>query len=178
MTKSTIELLARPDIPETDRPRLLEMERAVDWGTPPGVAPMQFGGPSDWRVLVRESGKVVSTVEILERQVLVSATELRIAGIAGVMTAAAYQGRGYASAAMRRAAAFLTDEREFAFALLVCWPSRVPFYERLSWRTHPGQVVCEQPGGQVTIDRMRVMVLDGRQCPLPDAHIDLRGLPW
>jgi len=115
------------------------MERAVDWGTPPGVVPMQFGGPTDWRVLVRESGQVVSTVEILERQVLVSATELRIVGIAGVMTAAAYQRRGHASAAMRRAAAFLNDERDFAFALLVCWPSRVPFYERLSWRTHPGR---------------------------------------
>jgi GNAT superfamily N-acetyltransferase len=178
MTEPTIELLARSDVFEADQQRLLEMERDVDWGTPPGVASMQFGGPSDWRVLVRESGQVVSTVEILERLVLVGATELQICGIAGVMTTAAYQGRGHASAAMRRAAAFLHDDRDFAFALLVCWPSRVPFYERLSWRTHPGQVVCEQPGGQITIDRMRVMVLDGRQCPLPDARIDLRGLPW
>jgi len=178
MAEAAVELRAWADSDDRDRGRLAEIERDVDWGTPAGVTPFQFGGHSDWRVLVRENGQVVSTVGILERPVLVGGRALVVAGIAGVMTAAGYQGRGHASAAMRQAAVFLTTERGMTFALLVCWPSRVAFYQRLGWRVHPGQVLCEQPGGRVTIELMQVMVLDGNRCPLPNARIDLQGFPW
>jgi len=178
MTQAAIELFAWADVPEVDRRRLAEMDHQVDWGTPPGVAPLQFGGPSDWRIVVRESGQIVTTVEILEREVLVGRKAPVVAGIAGVMTAAAYQQRGHASGAMRRAAEFLIEERDMVFALLVCWPSRVSFYQRLGWRVHDGQVLCEQPGGKIVIDRMQTMVLDGNQCPLPGIRLDLQGLPW
>jgi Acetyltransferase (GNAT) domain len=142
MTYAAIELFAWSDVPEVDRRRLGEMYHQVDWGTPPGVAPLQFGGLSDWRIVVRESGQIVSTVGILEREVLVGGKALVVAGIAGVMTAAAYQARGHASGALRRAAEFLIDERDMAFALLVCWPSRVSLLptSRLARPRRPGAV--------------------------------------
>ena len=173
-----VELLPSGDINGRDRERLTQMEHDVDWGTPAGTEPLRFGDGDRWRVLVRDGGQIASTVQILERSVMVGERPLTVAGIAGVMTAVDFRGRGHASAAMERAATFLTTDRGMTFALLVCWPSRVSFYERLGWRVHHGETVCEQPGGTRIIDLMRVMILDGDQCPLPDVRIDLRGLPW
>ena len=111
MNGAHIELLPSRELNGRDRQRVAQLAHEVDWGTPLGVEPLHFGNDDCWRVLVRMDDQIVSTLEILEREVAVGRSRLVVAGIAGVMTGPTFQGHGYSSAAMRRAATFLTDER-------------------------------------------------------------------
>jgi hypothetical protein len=64
------------------------------------------------------------------------------------------------------------------FALLVCEPDLIPFYERLGWRPFPGVLLVEQHGATVPFTFNRPMTLPVRQDAPPGGTIDLLGPPW
>jgi len=79
---------------------------------------------------------------------------VKIGGVGSVKTHPRAQGRGYASAGLRRAATALHDDHQVAFSLLVCQEHLLPFYHRLGWIPFSGRLVVEQPSGStVTINR-------------------------
>jgi predicted acetyltransferase len=101
-----------------------------------------------------------------------------VGGIGGVKTYPAARSRGLATAAIRRAVEFLRDEVDVEFALLVCEPDLIPFYERLGWRPFPGVLLVEQHGATVPFTFNRPMTLPVRQDAPPGGTIDLLGPPW
>ncbi|OKH55869.1 hypothetical protein NIES2130_26020 [Scytonema sp. HK-05] len=123
------------------------------------------------------SGQVVSHIGIVTREATLDGASIRIGGIGRVMTSPKAQGQGYASAALRHAAAFF-DECSVAFALLVCRQDLVPFYTRLGWESFNGTLLVEQPGGTVPFTANEPMVLPVRGKAPREGTIDLRGLPW
>lgn len=151
---------------------------------PPGVpdsAPVEqivWASPQ-WGVLVRDDrGCLVGYVGIVVREAAVDGQAVRIGGIGGVKTHPAARGRGYARAALRRAATFMADDLGAAFGLLVCREQLLPFYGGLGWRTFAGTFLVGQPGGTVPFTYNTPMVLPLR-APAPEAGtIDLCGLPW
>jgi predicted GNAT family N-acyltransferase len=134
---------------------------------------------AQWSVLVwNTAGQLIAHVGIVTREGTLDGVPVNIGGIGGVKTHPQAQGRGYASAALRRAAAILHDDHNVAFALLVCQEHLLPFYGRLGWRPFLGRLIVEQASGPIVFTINRPMVLLGR-CPAPQAGIiDLRGLPW
>jgi aminoglycoside 2'-N-acetyltransferase I len=135
--------------------------------------------PSTWSVLVwTVEGQLIAHVGIVTREGTLDGVPVKIGGIGGVKTHPQAQGRGYASAALRRAATALKDDHYVAFSLLVCQAHLLSFYGRLGWLPFPGRLVVEQPGGSVVFTMNRCMVLPAlRQAP-QEGIIDLRGLPW
>jgi GNAT superfamily N-acetyltransferase len=133
-----------------------------------------------WAVLVQVDGQLASHVGIVDREVLVDGRAIRIAGIASVMTEPEFQGRGYATAALQRATAFIHETLHVPFALLLCLEHRRTLYEGLGWRPLPGPVFCDQPDGKVllTIPGRYIMFLPGTSEGVPVGPIDLCGLPW
>ena len=134
---------------------------------------------AQWSVLVwTAEGQLISHVGIVVREGTLDSVPVTIGGIGGVKTHPQAQGRGYASAALRRAAAALQGEHHVAFSLLACQAHLLPFYGRLGWLPFPGRLIVGQPGGSIVLTINRPMVLPGL-CPAPqEGVIDLRGLPW
>ena len=135
--------------------------------------------PAQWSVLVwtAEDG-LVAHAGIVTRAGTLDGVPVKIGGIGGVKTHPQAQGRGYASAALRRAATALLDDHHVAFSLLVCQAHLLPFYGRLGWLPFPGRLVVEQPGGPTVFTINHPMVLPGLHPAPREGVIDLRGLPW
>jgi aminoglycoside 2'-N-acetyltransferase I len=169
------------DFSDGERDALKALTAAV---YPPEVLATRPGrsfqwAPAQWSVLVwTAEGRLIAHVGIVAREGTLDGVPVKIGGIGGVKTHPQAQGRGYASAALRRAATTLHDDHHVAFSLLVCQEHLLPFYGRLGWLPFPGRLVVEQPSGPTVFTINRPMVLTGL-CPAPQGGvIDLRGLPW
>lgn len=153
-----------------------DLRREIEFGTPP----YRWTPPEErpWRILVWEGDRLVTHVGVLERGILVGGRPHHVGGICGVMTRPADRGKGYASAALGRAADFMRDELPRAeHGLLVCIDERLPFYGRLGWQRIDAPVSFEQPGGS-RVNEINTMVLPLHGRPWPPGAVDLRGLPW
>jgi predicted acetyltransferase len=165
----------------TDREALRALTAAV---YPPETTAAQPGtpvtwAPTQWSIRVwDDAGTLVSHVGLLTRTVLVDDARVLVGGIGGVKTHPATRGKGYASAGLREAVRFFTDELPVAFALLVCLPPTVSFYERLGWRRFDGTLLVEQPGGTVSFTANLPMVLPIHSPAPANGSINLCGEPW
>jgi GNAT superfamily N-acetyltransferase len=131
----------------------------------------------DWHVIGYEDGQRVCHIDITERTAMAGGQSVRLGGIGGVMTIPEYRGRGLASAALQRAAAFLHDPLVVEFGLLTCDPAMTPFYHKLGWQIVEEPLVYDQPSGKVNLDGA-VMILPCRERAWPMGPIDLCGFPW
>jgi aminoglycoside 2'-N-acetyltransferase I len=129
---------------------------------------------ADKRVFVHDEGRVVCHAGLFFRDGTWNGATVRMCGIGGVMTAPDARRKGYAGAAMRRAAEEMAG---VDFGLLFCESHNVKLYAALGWRIFSGRVHCTQPGGAMIFDMMPNMVLPLARAP-EDGDIDLRGLPW
>jgi GNAT superfamily N-acetyltransferase len=151
---------------------------------PPEVVAVSPGrhfqwAPPDYSVLVfTPEGELISHVGIVVRTGTLDGAAVKIGGIGSVKTHPQAQGRGYASAGLRRAATALHDDHQVAFSLLVCQMHLLPFYVRLGWLPFPGRLIVEQPGGPIVLTINRPMVLPGVRPAPQEGVIDLQGLPW
>ena len=145
----------------------------------------QFGAESgdyewsdvDWHVLLRVSRQLISHVEIVERTGTVAGQPVKLGGIGGVVTLPEWRGRGLATAALEPSAAFMRDELQVDFGLLICDEHMIPFYNRLGWQVVEGPLTFDQPGGKVVFDDV-TMVLPCVGTDWPEGASDLCGLPW
>jgi nodulation protein A len=135
--------------------------------------------PPDYSVLVfTPEGELVSHVGIVVRTGTLDGAAVKIGGVGSVKTHPRAQGRGYASAGLRRAATALHDDNQVAFSLLVCREHLLPFYNRLGWLLFSGRLIVEQATGPTVFTINRPMVLAGLSAAPQDGIIDLKGLPW
>jgi GNAT superfamily N-acetyltransferase len=145
------------------------------------VSPGQYiqWAPPDYSVVVFTlEGELVSHVGVVVRTGTLDDTAVKIGGIGSVKTYPRAQGRGYASAGLRRAVTALHDDHQVAFPLLVCQEHLRPFYNRLGWLSFSGRLLVEQPTGPTMFTITRSMVLLGLSAAPQDGLIDLKGLPW
>jgi GNAT superfamily N-acetyltransferase len=131
---------------------------------------------ADRRVVIRDGGRAVCHAGVFFRRGQLDGRPVRLCGIGGVMTAPAARRKGYAAAAMQRAAQVMADEG-FDFGLLFCEAHNVKLYGDLGWRVFAGPVHCTQPSGPMIFDMMPTMILPVGMSP-DGGKIDLCGLPW
>jgi len=123
---------------------------------------------------VRDEGRVVCHAGLFFREGMLDGRPAKMCGIGGVMTLPGARRKGFARAAMQRAAEAMAGAD---FGLLFCEPHNVALYAGLGWKDFPGRVECDQPSGRMIFDMMPRMVLPLAMHPAGDA-IDLCGLPW
>jgi hypothetical protein len=129
-------------------------------------------------LVVDAEGALVAYVGLVVRAGVLDGAPVTIGGVGSVKTHPRCQGRGYATAGLRRAEAALNADHGVAFSLLVCRDDLLPFYARLGWRRFPGRLLVQQPGGRTEFTFNRTMVLPGGR-PAPEGGtIDLQGPPW
>jgi GNAT superfamily N-acetyltransferase len=140
--------------------------RSIEWAKP------------QWRAIVwDEHGRAHCHVGIFLRQGAVDGKPVKIGGIGGVMTHPDVRRKGFASAAINQSIEFLR-EQQADFALLVCEPKLVAFYQRLGWRRHDGKLMVTQRSKCVEFT-FNLPMVHGVCTDGPTAGtIDLCGPPW
>lgn len=172
-----VSIVLRPlkDFTEEDHSQFAALRELVDFEVPPYQWTPAEERP--FRVLTWEDGRLVNHVAILPRTVSVGGTPVNVGGISAVMTHPDARGKGYASAAMRRAAEFIRDDMTADFGLLVCLDKRLPLYSRLGWQRIEDPAICAQESGTVTI-AMNSMYLPIRGGTWPEGTVDFSGPPF
>ena len=132
---------------------------------------------SEWLVLGKLDGRVVSQAGILKREILVGGQPVTVGGVGGVSTHPEFQQRGFAEQVMRRAEVFMRDTLHAQFGLLVCAPKRVPYYSKFGWQEMTAPMYFDFSGEKRRfLERVMVLPLDGS--PWPQGDVDLQGGPW
>ncbi len=171
-----IDITRSEDVPQSLWDDIDRRADGIDWGNPDGVT--EWAG-SDWQVIVWDRETWVSTLVLAKKAITVDGKPVTVGGIGGVMTLPEWQGRGYASAAMKVAADFIRDEMKVPFGLLVCNAHRVHLYESLGWKVATEPTTFSQSTGKRQFsDVMFVMTYACTEQPWPDGPIDLCGPPW
>jgi GNAT superfamily N-acetyltransferase len=136
----------------------------------------------DWaaptlRFLGKMDGRVVSTVGLIRREILVGGNPYRIGGVGGVATRPDKQQLGYASRLLAEATRIMTEDLWFQYAMLFCDPKRVPYYQKSGYAriTNP-LFVRRESDRHMFPDPCMVLVLRG--IPFPPGEVDCMGLPW
>jgi GNAT superfamily N-acetyltransferase len=109
----------------------------------------------DWQLTGSLAGKIIASIEILERMAQVGNTPVRLGGIGGVATHPDWQRRGFASVLMER----------------------VHLYGSLGWQVAAQSILIEQPEGKIVMETT-TMILPCRKQDWPEGFIDLCGPPW
>jgi aminoglycoside 2'-N-acetyltransferase I len=160
-----------------------QVEPLLDAVSPSGTEPRGPWGIVVWEraarcILIWDNGtEPVCHVGLHLREATWDGRPVRIGGVGAVATRAEHRRRGFASAAMKKAAQDIKKAGQADFALLFCEPRNFAFYGRLGWRRFEGDVFVEQSHGRVRFEVMASLVLDLRLRPRTGV-IDLGGLPW
>jgi hypothetical protein len=147
-------------------------------GADDGQASIQWASPEYGVLISGPDGELVAYVGMVVRAGALDGAPVTIGGVGSVKTHPRCEGRGYATAGLRRAIAALTTEHRVGFSLLVCREHLLPFYERLGWRLFPGRLLVEQPDGRTEFTFNRAMVVPGSRPAPANGTIDLQGPPW
>jgi len=81
--------------------------------------------------------RIVSTMQIFRKRVRMLGAVVDVAGVGNVFTAEEYRDRRIASQMIERASSAM---REHGFDLSLLFATRIPFYGRLGWQSHPRQL--------------------------------------
>jgi GNAT superfamily N-acetyltransferase len=137
---------------------------------------MVYANPQ-WYVLGFLRDEPMAQVGVLQRTITVNQNPLLIAGVSFLITEPEYRGRGYATAIMSEAIAFIEHRLVIPFGLLTCKPRLASFYIRMGWKTIDEPNVFVQPTGNRSCGGV-IMVNECGGSPWPEGKIDLCGLPW
>jgi GNAT superfamily N-acetyltransferase len=138
---------------------------------------------ADYLIRLWDDGELRACAWATQHAIRISAREVAVAGVRGVMTDPDQRRRGYGRAVMEQAHELMRSFTDCELALLFSSVMAVPFYEALGWRAIPGPVTCDQPGGRINyteaLPTAPVMALQLRpSAELPSGPIDACGLPW
>ena len=89
--------------------------------------------PVHWRLILSESGSILSQVAITELDVDINGERLTVGSIGGLFTPTELQGKGYANHLMDRAEGFISTDLGYKIGILFCLPKLVPFYQKRNW---------------------------------------------
>lgn len=132
---------------------------------------------SEWFVLGKLDGQVVSMVGVLKRKVMIGEQPVIISGVGSVATHPDFQRRGCAGLLMEQAAVFMRDTLRVPFGLLVCADEKLHYYDKFGWRPLIAPMYFDFQGGKRLFEGP-VMILLLTEQPWPQGDVDLQGGPW
>jgi len=137
----------------------------IHWATP------------DWMALGFLNSELVTQLCLPKREINVGAEKVWVAGIGGMAAHPKFQHKGYGSALLAAAEAYMRDEIQVPFGLLICADETRPFYKLARWQVAGDKLFYEQDNQQRVLQTC-VMILSLDNQPWPAGEIGLCGSPW
>jgi aminoglycoside 2'-N-acetyltransferase I len=159
-------------------------EKLLDAVWPPAEMKNLSWGHVEWahadlRVLIEsDDGELACHIGIYFRTVTWNGQKVHVGGVGGVATHPDHRRRGHASLALNAAVATMRDHDAAQFAVLVCEPHNIAFYQARGWQPFTGTVFAEQPEGRIRFDVLAPLVTDLKRRAPTLGTLDLCGLPW
>jgi len=155
---------------------------------PPPVVPFRRWGAGivGWQLpsrvrLLDPAGVVLSDAGVVQTRISLTTpglfVSLRIGGIGGVRTSAAFQRRGYGARVVREAMAVARAHYQPAALALFTLDPLLDWYERLGFKRVEGAVTIRQPDGQDHALPPGMHLLLDIEEPVT-ATITVESLPW
>jgi hypothetical protein len=170
----TIEIKPAAELTEEEHTQMAEIDRLAFAGQP--GEDLEWSD-SDWVVLGRMDGRLVSQLGIVCRNVRVGDTVVPVGGVGGVATHPDFVRRGFAGQNLTLTTDFLRDRLGVQFGLLICAPERTAYYGKFGWLSMTAPMYFEFKGGQRLFDAPVMILPLGSAC-WPDGAVDLCGKPW
>lgn len=148
-------------------------EAAANW---PGQF-IEWASPQWCIICWANDGQALSHAGVLIREAKADGKLVRLGGIGGVMTHPGARRQGLAARAISKAFEFFS-EQNVEFALLVCEPTLVAFYEKLGWRLYPDTILVTQRGVTGPFTFNLPMIHPVASAGPAAGAIDLLGPPW
>jgi GNAT superfamily N-acetyltransferase len=142
-----------------------EVDSGFDWDQP-GL-----------HVTASDSGKLISHVGILFRQIQVGSQMVRVGGISDVGTHPDWRCRGIAHILLKAAGEYLRKDGKYQFAMLFCNESLIHYYASLAYKKVDAPLFITSRGKHIQINEIK-MILPFFGNTWPEGEIDLLGLPW
>ncbi len=137
-----------------------------------------FSDFEHWFVMRQQDVGIVAVTGLLTRDIHVGESQIRVAGIGGVATAASHRRRGCAHRLINAVTAFVRTEIDVEFLVLQCQPELIAFYAAMGWRAVDQSLFCTQSDGELHRSPELPMVFALGHPPWPDGSINMNGLPW
>lgn len=133
----------------------------------------------EWRVRVFDGdGQLSAHVGLIVRSATIGERPVIIGGIGGVKTHPQRRGRGFATAALKRAQALARELGNVDIGHLVCEQAMMPFYTKLGWRPFLGTTLVTQRGKPCEFVFLPGMVHDFNTPAADSGVLNLKGPPW
>lgn len=146
-----------------------------EFGHIPIVKKTEWAKP-DWTIILYHNNEIAAFYNIIEREILIDGTNVKIAGINNVITPKEFRGNGYASKVLRKTEALIFEDLKSELSILLCADNLIPFYKRLNWYKVDCPVYFNQADGK-KLWKANTMLLTKKD-KLNPKKIDLNGLPW
>lgn len=178
--------MVRGEPPASETIRELSEVPAADWQTLSAGDPDPFGTEylnlswrsKDTHFVLYSNGRAASHVSVLlAHTVRVGSEEVRVTGIAGVLTRPDVRNRGFARHLLDHALGETQARTASAFGLLFCLPRLVTLYQRIGWEEVGSPVFAEQPSEIIRVP-LRTMFLSLRDMKWPTGPVFLDSPPW
>jgi GNAT superfamily N-acetyltransferase len=171
-----VEFIRSSQVPPAIQENINRLDQLAFAGENTGAEANEWAA-SDWMVLGRLGGEIVTQLGLLKREIRVGAVSIPVGGVGGVATLPAWQRRGLSSSLMGAAAQFMQVKFNVPFGLLVCADETRPFYAKLGWKKVATELWFTGNGKRQPL-QTTVMILPLSKQEWPVGEIDLCGLPW
>ena len=169
-----IEITKYPDLDNGTKSKLENFIEG-EFGHIPIVKETEWAKP-DWTIILHQNNKIANFYNIIEREIFIDETNVKIAGINNVITPKEFRGNGYASKVLRETEDLIFEDLKSQLGVLLCADDLVPFYKRLKWYKIDCPVYFEQ-SDRKRLWKANTMLLTKKD-KLNPKKIDLNGLPW
>ncbi len=154
-----------------------ELQKRVDreFGDVPIVREHVWAEPT-WAFLGFVGDRLVSFLNLVDREVLVDGAPTHFFGLNNVITEPEHRGHGYSTQLNQTAQEFMVESDPAGCGFLFCADELVSFYSKLGWKRFDGEVIVSQPSGDTPwpSNAMYYDLSGGRSWK----KVHLRGLPW
>ena len=161
------------NVPPGERENIRAWARQI-FGSMPLARQFEWAKGGAYRIVVYDGEIPVSFLKIHDRTAISDDQQIRIGGVAGVMTPTGHRGKGYAGLALQEGKRIIFEDLGADLGLLLCESDLIAFYVRHGWKITDCLLEFEQPSGRAAWPHCTMILPKLSEKLLPKSTLSLQ----